>query len=50
MADMQLFLFVSELKFVNDFVLINDIIEDNNHNMVVLAAVSCYMRRNLIRF
>ena len=45
MADMQSFLFVSEL--VNDFAQTNDILEDNDDDIVVLAAVSCYMRRKL---
>ena len=42
MADMQSFLFVSEFKFVDYFALTNDIEEDNDDDMVVLAAVSCY--------
>ena len=43
MADMQSFLFVSEL--VDDFALTitNDILEDNDDDMAVLAAVSCFM-------
>ena len=47
MADMQSFLFASEL--VDDFVLTitNDILEDNDDDMVVSAAVSCFMRRKL---
>ena len=49
MADMQSFLFASEL--VDDFALTltNDILEDNDDDMVVLAAVSCFMRRKLTR-
>ena len=47
MVDMQSSLFVSEL--VNDFTLTNDILEDNDDDMVVLAAVSCYMRIKLTR-
>ena len=47
MADMQSFLFVSEFKFVDDFALTNDILEDNGDGMVVLAAVSSYTRRQL---
>ena len=41
------FVFVSEL--VDDFALTNDILEDNEDDMVVLAAVSCYKRRKLTR-
>ena len=49
MADTQSFLFVSEL--VDDFALTmtNDILEDNDDDMFVLAAVSCFMRRKLTR-
>ena len=36
-------------KFVDDFALTNDILEDNDDDMVVLAAVSCNMRRKLTR-
>ena len=47
MADMQLFLFVFVSELVDDFVQTNDILEANDDDMVVLAAVSCYMQRKL---
>ena len=44
MADFRSFLFV--LESLNDFDLTNNILEEND-NIVLFSAVSCYMQRNL---
>ena len=49
MAGMPSFLFTFVSELVDDYALMHNILEDNDDDMVVLAAVGCFMRRKLTR-
>ena len=49
MADLQSYAFLFVSEFAYHFALTNDILEDNDDGMVVLATVSCYVPRKLTR-